>query len=76
MSSVLRAYGRQGDLPVGSFCDTRVKPLAQKYSVFPKTQITLYSQPSRPVPKEGRCATSRNVGRDAVDAEALLDERR
>ena len=29
---------------------------------------------NRPVPKEGRCATSRNVGRDAVDADGALDE--
>ena len=29
---------------------------------------------NRPVPKEGRCATSRNVGRDAVDAEGAVDD--
>ena len=28
----------------------------------------------RPVPEEGRCATSRNAGRDAVDASGAQDE--
>ena len=50
------------DLPVGSFCDTRVKPLAQKYSDFPKQQITLYSQPSRPERGALRNVTKRGAG--------------
>jgi hypothetical protein len=29
---------------------------------------------NRPVPKEGRCATSRNAGRDAVDADGAVDD--
>ena len=46
-----------------------VKPLLQKYSGFPKWQISSLSR--RPAPLEGRCATSRNAERDAVDAGAL-----
>jgi hypothetical protein len=36
------------DLPDGRACRFRVQPLLQKYSGFPKTQITLYPLPSRP----------------------------
>jgi hypothetical protein len=38
----------KGDLPDGLACRFRVQPLLQKYSGFPKTQITLYPLPSRP----------------------------
>ena len=47
-----------------------VQPLLKKYSDFQKSQITLYPQPSRS--SEGRCATSRNAERDAVDVEVPL----
>ena len=50
-----------------------VQPLSKKYSDFQKTQITFYPQPSRS--PEGRCATSRNAERDAVDAGGALDGR-
>ena len=35
-------------MPDGRACRFRVQPLLKKYSVFPKTQITLYPPPSRP----------------------------
>jgi hypothetical protein len=57
------------DLPDGLFCHWRVKPLLQKYSDFPKTQISCISMPSRPT--EGRFENVTNAGRDAVDAAAL-----
>jgi len=57
----------------GQFFEPSVQPLSKKYSDFPKAQITLYPQPSRPT--EGRCATSRNAERDAVDAGCALDGR-
>jgi hypothetical protein len=44
----------------------------QKYSDFPKTQISLYPQPSRPT--EGRLAIVTDAGRDAVDADGAKDE--
>jgi hypothetical protein len=47
-----------------------VQPLSQKYSDFPKTQITLYPRPSRPT--EGRLAIVTDAGRDAVDADVPL----
>src|ERR1700688_1593161 len=46
----------------------------QKYFCFPESKSRLYPSPSRPT--EGRCATSRNAGRDAVDAGSAGDERR
>jgi hypothetical protein len=48
-----------------------VQPLLQKYSGFPKTQITLYPPLSCPR-REGRWPSSRTLGRDAMDAAALL----
>src|ERR1700680_2507122 len=66
--------GRSTDLPDGCPPRMSVKPPLQTYSVFQNTQITLYVPPSRPT--EGRCATSRNAGRDAVDAGSAGDERR
>jgi hypothetical protein len=60
--------------PDGQISDFSVQPLSEKYSDFPKTQITLYPSPSRS--SEGRCATSRNAERDAVDAGSALDGRR
>jgi hypothetical protein len=43
-----------------------VKPLMQKYSVFPKWQITLYPRLSTPL--EGRIAIVTDAGLDAMDA--------
>jgi hypothetical protein len=42
----------------------------QKYSDFPKTQITLYPQPS--CPTEGRFAIVTDAGQDAVDVDAPI----
>jgi len=47
-----------------------VQPSAQKYSDFPKTQITLFSWPS--CPTEGRFAIVTDAGQDAVDVEAPI----
>src|SRR6266481_297655 len=46
----------------------RVKPRNQKYFPSPPTQIRCISKPSRP--DRGALRTSRNAGRDAVDAAA------
>jgi hypothetical protein len=55
------------NIPDGQITQKSVKPLWQKYSDFPKLQISLY--PPHPVPLRGafreRHGTS---GRDAVDA--------
>jgi hypothetical protein len=37
------------DLPVGSPADLPVQPLLQKYSGFPKKQITLTTSPAREI---------------------------
>ena len=42
----------------------------KKYSVFPKSQITLY--PPTSTPHEGRIAIVTDAGLDAMDAAALL----
>jgi hypothetical protein len=52
-------------------CDV-VQPLLKKYSAFPKSQITLYSPPSRPT--RGAFAIVTNAGRVAVDAGCASDE--
>jgi hypothetical protein len=66
----------QSDLPDGQITarpnSRRVQPLSQKYSVFPKPQISLY--PRHPVPTEGRFANVTDAGRDAVDADSACDE--
>ena len=49
-----------------------VQSLLQKYSDFPKTQISLYLPLSRPT--EGRLAIVTDAGRDAVDVVGALDE--
>jgi hypothetical protein len=61
---------RRANQSVHQFCC--LAPV-EKYSGFPKTQISLYPSPSRS--SEGRCATSRNAERDAVDAGGALDGR-
>jgi hypothetical protein len=55
---------------LAQFIDSLVQPPLKKYSGFPKEQITLYRQPSRPT--EGRLAIVTDAGRDAVDADAPL----
>ena len=52
----------------------KVQPLREKYSDFPKTQITSIIHASRPT--EGRLAIVTDAGRDAVDADGAIDERR
>ena len=42
----------------------------KKYSDFPKSQITLYPQPS--CPTEGRFAIVTDAGQDAVDVDAPI----
>ncbi len=49
------------DLPDRQFFKQRVQPPLQKYSVFPKTQISCIS-PAVPSHSEGRLATSRTRG--------------
>ena len=56
--------------PDGQITCTPVQPLLQKYSGFPKTQITLITRPS--CPTEGRLEIVTDAGQDAVDADALL----
>jgi hypothetical protein len=51
-----------------------VQPLLQKYFCFSEIKIRLYEWLSRPT--EGRVAIVTAAGRDAVDADALIDERR
>jgi hypothetical protein len=59
---------------VGLSVHRPVQPLLQKYSDFPKTQISLYPPPS--CPKRGALRNVINAGRDAVDAGGAFDERR
>ena len=47
-----------------------VQPPSQKYSDFPKTQITLY--PRLSCPTEGRLEIVTDAGQDAVDADVPL----
>jgi len=49
-------------------------PLCKNISVFPNPKSELYGSLSRPT--EGRVAIVTAAGRDAVDADALEDERR
>ena len=49
-------------------------PLCINISVFQKCKSGYMT--SRPVPKEGRLAIVTDVGQDAVDVDALIDERR
>jgi hypothetical protein len=73
-------------LVVARFADLRVKPnflsrinviwavqsLPKKYSGFPKSQISLYPQPSTPL--EGRIAIVTDAGLDAMAASGASDE--
>jgi hypothetical protein len=54
----------------GQFIAPRVQPPLKKYSDFPKSQITLYPQPS--CPTEGRFAIVTDAGQDAVDVDAPI----
>jgi hypothetical protein len=49
-----------------------VQSLSEKYSVFPKSQITLYPPPSTPL--KGRIAIVTDAGLDAVAASGASDE--
>jgi hypothetical protein len=49
-----------------------VQPHLQKYSDFPKSQISLYPRPVPPRPTEGRHAIVTAAGRDAMDADAPI----
>ena len=49
-----------------------VQPLPQRYSDFPKDQISLYPRPS--CPTEGRLEIVTDAGQDAVDASGAKDE--
>ena len=49
-----------------------VQSRLKKYSGFPKSQITLYPQPSTPL--KGRIAIVTNAGLDAVAAGGASDE--
>jgi len=49
-------------------------PLRKNISDFPKAQISLY--PLSSCPTEGRLEIVTDAGQDAVDADALTDERR
>jgi hypothetical protein len=65
---------RRANQSIHQFCCLAVvQPRSKKYSGFPKVQISCISVPSRA--SEGRCATSRNAERDAVDAGGALDGR-
>ena len=57
----------------GQFIDPSVQSLLKKYSDFQKSQIRSIYAPSRS--SEGRCATSRNAERDAMDGGGALDGR-
>src|SRR6266403_3246516 len=56
------------------FSEMVVQPLLQKYFASPPTQIRCISKPSRP--DRGALRTSRNAGRDAVDAAASGEQQR
>jgi hypothetical protein len=58
-------------LPDGQISEFPVQPLLQKYSDFPKAKSGVYPLPSRPS-QQGRFAIVTDVGRDAMDADALL----
>jgi hypothetical protein len=72
------APARPADLRVKSNFSNRIKlflpvqPLPKKYSVFPKSQITLYPPPSTPL--KGRIAIVTDAGLDAVAASGASDE--
>jgi len=53
----------------GSACPV---PLAKIFGFRRRANQIYHSR--RPAPNEGRCATSRNVEQDAVDADVLADE--
>ena len=65
------------DLPDGQINarvqQIKVQPLLQKYSVFPKSQISLYLLPIPPH-KRGASRSSRTLMRDAMDAAVSHDE--
>ena len=57
-------------VPGGQIIDLPVHPLREKYSAFPKPQIS--SKTLAIHPTEGRIAIVTDAGLDAVDAAALL----
>jgi len=56
---------------LGQLVDPSVQPSLQKYSDFPKTQITFVTL-AIPSHSEGRFAIVTNAGRDALDADVPL----
>jgi hypothetical protein len=71
MANQIRTIGLRQINPTGKsllIFRNRVKPRNQKYFASPPTQIRCISKPSRP--DRGALRTSRNAGRDAVDAAA------
>jgi hypothetical protein len=69
MANQIRTFGLRQISPTGKsllIFRNGVKPLLQKYFCFRLTQIRCISKPSRP--DRGALRTSRNAGRDAVDA--------
>jgi hypothetical protein len=56
--------------PDGQITEMPVQPLSQKYSDFPKEQITCITPPS--CLTEGRLAIVTDAGQDAVDADVPL----
>jgi hypothetical protein len=61
--------GGRSDLPVGLPPPRPVQPPSQKYSAFPKTQITPITS-AVSTHQKGRIAIVTDAGRDAVDAAA------
>jgi hypothetical protein len=60
--------------PSGCFASMLSSPARKNILFFRIPKSPVYLPPSRPT--KGRCATSRNAGRDAVDAGSAGDERR
>ena len=68
-----RGEGSQLICPSGCFSRRLSSPFEKNILIFRKRKSPYIR--SRPVPLEGRCATSRNAERDAVDAGCALDGR-
>jgi hypothetical protein len=62
------------ELPDGQITEFLSSPLAKNISLSPSGKSNLPLAPSRPT--EGRLAIVTDAGRDAVDADGAIDERR